>query len=216
MEDGFAQRARRRAVRGASPGRPGDLAADAGAVGVQRPAGMADGPHSLRRHRVRPQLLHGLQLVEAGVPFVEVGQDNYDSHADNFVCHKANMDGARSRLVGLARGSARARPACNDTLVVWMGEVGPDAVHQQPRRPRPLHPRLDDRAGRRRHPRRPGLRRHRRRRPGGDGQPGVAKATCSRRSTPCSASTRASGITSAPGRSGRRRRDRAAVRELIG
>ncbi|HEX4611995.1 MAG TPA: DUF1501 domain-containing protein, partial [Urbifossiella sp.] len=31
------------------------------------------------------------KLVEAGVPFVEVGQDNYDSHADNFVCHKANM-----------------------------------------------------------------------------------------------------------------------------
>ena len=25
------------------------------------------------------------------MPFVEVGQDNYDSHADNFVCHKANM-----------------------------------------------------------------------------------------------------------------------------
>src|SRR5581483_5694111 len=31
------------------------------------------------------------QLVEHGVPFVEVGHDNYDSHADNFVCHKANM-----------------------------------------------------------------------------------------------------------------------------
>src|SRR5262245_52396485 len=31
------------------------------------------------------------KLVEAGVPFVEVGQDNYDSHADNSVCHKANM-----------------------------------------------------------------------------------------------------------------------------
>src|SRR5262245_10868792 len=26
------------------------------------------------------------QLVEAGVPFVEIGQENYDSHADNFVC----------------------------------------------------------------------------------------------------------------------------------
>src|SRR5262249_49144970 len=42
------------------------------------------------------------QLVQAGVPFVEVGQDNYDSHADNFVCHKANMrvlDSAWSALI---------------------------------------------------------------------------------------------------------------------
>src|SRR5262249_59772261 len=31
------------------------------------------------------------KLIEAGVPFVEVGQENYDSHADNFVCHKANL-----------------------------------------------------------------------------------------------------------------------------
>ena len=31
------------------------------------------------------------RLIEAGVPFVEVGQENYDSHADNFVCHKARL-----------------------------------------------------------------------------------------------------------------------------
>src|SRR6185503_14917179 len=29
------------------------------------------------------------KLVEAGVPFVEVEQPNYDSHADNFDWHKA-------------------------------------------------------------------------------------------------------------------------------
>src|SRR5438046_1310094 len=63
------------------------------------------------------------QLVEAGVPFVEVGQDNYDSHADNFVCHKANfqiLDPAWSGLlIDLERsGLLKA------TLVVWMGEVG--------------------------------------------------------------------------------------------
>ncbi|HIE70160.1 MAG TPA: DUF1501 domain-containing protein, partial [Planctomycetes bacterium] len=32
-----------------------------------------------------------LKLIEEGVPFVEVGHDNYDSHANNFVCHKANL-----------------------------------------------------------------------------------------------------------------------------
>jgi Protein of unknown function (DUF1501) len=63
------------------------------------------------------------KLVEAGVPFVEVGQDNYDSHADNFVCHKANMsvlDPAWSALLD----DLAERGLLDDTLVVWMGEVG--------------------------------------------------------------------------------------------
>jgi hypothetical protein len=63
------------------------------------------------------------QLVESGVPFVEVGQDNYDSHADNFVCHKANMhvlDLAWSALIG----DLAERGLLQDTLIVWMGEVG--------------------------------------------------------------------------------------------
>jgi len=63
------------------------------------------------------------KLVEAGVPFVEVGQENYDSHADNFVCHKANLqilDPAWSALLlDLAD-----RGLLDDTLVIWMGEVG--------------------------------------------------------------------------------------------
>jgi hypothetical protein len=63
------------------------------------------------------------KLVEAGVPFVEVGQDNYDSHADNFVCHKANMqvlDPAWSALLL----DLEERGLLQDTLVIWMGEVG--------------------------------------------------------------------------------------------
>jgi uncharacterized protein (DUF1501 family) len=63
------------------------------------------------------------KLVTAGVPFVEVGQDNYDSHADNFVCHKANfgiLDPAWSGLLTDLERSGELQ----DTLVVWMGEVG--------------------------------------------------------------------------------------------
>jgi hypothetical protein len=63
------------------------------------------------------------RLVEAGVPFVEVGQENYDSHADNFVCHKANMqvlDPAWSTLLE----DLQDRGLLQDTLVIWMGEVG--------------------------------------------------------------------------------------------
>ncbi len=64
-----------------------------------------------------------LKLVEAGIPFIEVGQDNYDSHADNFVCHKANLgilDPAWSSLIQ----DLADRGMLQDTLVVWMGEVG--------------------------------------------------------------------------------------------
>ena len=63
------------------------------------------------------------KLVEAGVPFIEVGQDNYDSHADNFVCHKANLrvlDPAWSALLD----DLKERGLLETTLVVWMGEVG--------------------------------------------------------------------------------------------
>jgi uncharacterized protein (DUF1501 family) len=63
------------------------------------------------------------KLVEAGVPFVEVGQDNYDSHADNFVCHKGNMrvlDPAWSALLD----DLHERGKLANTLVIWLGEVG--------------------------------------------------------------------------------------------
>ena len=63
------------------------------------------------------------RLVEAGVPFVEVGQDNYDSHADNFVCHKANMRVLDPAWSGLLT-DLEERGLLKDTLVVWMGEVG--------------------------------------------------------------------------------------------
>jgi hypothetical protein len=63
------------------------------------------------------------RLVEAGVPFVEVGQDNYDSHADNFVCHKANMRVLDPAWSGLLADLGE-RGLLKDTLVVWMGEVG--------------------------------------------------------------------------------------------
>jgi hypothetical protein len=63
------------------------------------------------------------KLVEAGVPFVEVGQDNYDSHADNFVCHKANMEVLDPAWSALLLDLAE-RGLLDDTLVVWMGEVG--------------------------------------------------------------------------------------------
>lgn len=63
------------------------------------------------------------KLVESGVPFIEIGQDNYDSHADNFVCHKANMQILDPAWSGLLVDLDQ-RGLLKDTLVVWMGEVG--------------------------------------------------------------------------------------------
>jgi hypothetical protein len=55
------------------------------------------------------------KLVEAGVPFVEIGQENYDSHADNFVCHKANMEVLDPAWSGLLEDRGWARSAAPPT-----------------------------------------------------------------------------------------------------
>ena len=64
-----------------------------------------------------------MKLVEAGVPFVEIGQYGYDSHNDNFPCHKANLqvlDPAWSSLLQ----DLQERGLLRDTLVVWTSEFG--------------------------------------------------------------------------------------------
>jgi hypothetical protein len=64
-----------------------------------------------------------LKLVEAGVPFIEVGHKGYDSHNDNFPCHKAllgGLDPAWSSLLA----DLQDRGMLQDTLVVWTSEFG--------------------------------------------------------------------------------------------
>jgi hypothetical protein len=63
------------------------------------------------------------KLIEAGVPFVEVVQHNYDSHSDNFEWHKAllpPLDQAWSALMQ----DLQERGLLDHTLIIWMGEVG--------------------------------------------------------------------------------------------
>jgi len=63
------------------------------------------------------------QLVEAGVPFVEVGHSGYDTHADNFTGHKGLLAPMDQAWAGLLTDLAQ-RGLLQDTLVVWMGEIG--------------------------------------------------------------------------------------------
>jgi hypothetical protein len=63
------------------------------------------------------------KLIEAGVSFVEVGQENYDSHADNFTCHKAELSVLDPAWAGLMT-DLHERDLLKDTLIIWMGEVG--------------------------------------------------------------------------------------------
>jgi hypothetical protein len=63
------------------------------------------------------------RLVEAGVPFVEVGQHNYDSHEDNFEWHKALLPPLDLGWSGLIQ-DLHDRGLLDNTLIVWMGEVG--------------------------------------------------------------------------------------------
>ena len=57
------------------------------------------------------------------MPFVEIGQDGYDSHDDNFPIHKSNLgilDPAWSSLLQ----DLQDRGMLQDTLVVWTSEFG--------------------------------------------------------------------------------------------
>ncbi len=74
------------------------------------------------------------KLVEAGVPFVELGQSSYDSHADNFNCHKGKIPAMEHAWSGLLT-DLEQRGLLDDTLVVWTGEIG-------------RTPRINNRAGR--------------------------------------------------------------------
>ena len=63
------------------------------------------------------------RLVESGVPFVEIGQSSYDSHADNFSWHKGLVPPMEHAWAGLLVDLER-RGLLAKTLVVWMGEIG--------------------------------------------------------------------------------------------
>jgi uncharacterized protein (DUF1501 family) len=63
------------------------------------------------------------RLVEAGVPFVEVGQSGWDTHADNFTGHKALVPCMEFAWAGLLT-DLEQRGLLDETLVIWMGEIG--------------------------------------------------------------------------------------------
>lgn len=63
------------------------------------------------------------RLVETGVPFIEVGQSSYDSHADNFSWHKGLVPPMEHAWAGLLT-DLEQRGLLNKTLVVWVGEIG--------------------------------------------------------------------------------------------
>jgi hypothetical protein len=74
------------------------------------------------------------RLIESGVPSVEVGHLEYDSHADNATWHKAAVPEMEHGWAGLMT-DLDERGLLDDTVVVWMGEVG-------------RTPRINNRAGR--------------------------------------------------------------------
>jgi hypothetical protein len=63
------------------------------------------------------------RLIEEGVPFVEVGQSSYDSHADNFTWHRSLLPPMEHAWVGLMT-DLEQRGLLENTLIVWMGEIG--------------------------------------------------------------------------------------------
>src|SRR5258708_40131623 len=74
------------------------------------------------------------RLVEVGIPFVEVFQGGWDTHANNFPRVKTlsrEVDPAMSTLIG----DLKSRGLLDSTLVIWMGDFG-------------RHPRITSKGGR--------------------------------------------------------------------
>ena len=63
------------------------------------------------------------KLVEAGVPFIEVGQSSYDSHADNFSWHRGLVPPMEHAWAGLLT-DLEQRGLLVKTLIIWAGEIG--------------------------------------------------------------------------------------------
>ena len=103
-------------------------------------------------------------LVEAGVTFVEVVSDGWDTHADNFATTArlaANVDQPFAALLA----DLESRGMLANTVVAWMGGVRPHAEDQSGlRRPRSFSPRVQRGPGRRRRAGRTGDRQDRFRR----------------------------------------------------
>lgn len=63
------------------------------------------------------------RLVESGVRFVEVVQDGWDTHKDNFSRTKKILGGVDPGMATLIR-DLKERDLLDSTLVIWMGEFG--------------------------------------------------------------------------------------------
>jgi hypothetical protein len=79
------------------------------------------------------------RLVEAGVTFVEVRMNGWDTHQDNFEAVRRHAGSADSGLSGLV-ADLKQRGLLDRTMVVWMGEFG-------------RTPRINPRTGRDHYPR---------------------------------------------------------------
>lgn len=73
--------------------------------------------------KIGRRMMIAARLVEAGVAFVEVGQSGYDTHADNFEGHKSLLPPMEHGWAALL-DDLKERGLLDDTLVVWMGEIG--------------------------------------------------------------------------------------------
>ena len=79
------------------------------------------------------------RLVEAGVTFVEVVSNGWDTHQENFTSIKRLAGGVDPGFAGLV-ADLKTRGLLDKTLVVWMGEFG-------------RTPRINPRTGRDHYPR---------------------------------------------------------------
>ena len=125
LESGFASRGGAASVAAAAGFR--DQAADLVLSPQLRAFDLADEPASLQARYGDTQFGRGCllarRLVEAGVSFVEVRSNGWDTHFDNFEATRklsAGVDPAFATLIA----DLKDRGLLDSTLIVWMGEFG--------------------------------------------------------------------------------------------
>jgi uncharacterized protein (DUF1501 family) len=88
---------------------------------------LSDEPESLRERYGDSQFGRGCllarRLVEAGVTFVEVRSNGWDTHSENFE-RTATLAGQVDPAFAALVGDLKDRRLLDSTLVVWMGEFG--------------------------------------------------------------------------------------------
>lgn len=91
---------------------------------IEKYTGGTAGAMGMGRNDFGRGLLMARRLVEAGVPFIEVGMGGWDLHNNVFATLKDRMLPSMDNAIAALVSDLKERSMIKDVVVVWMGEFG--------------------------------------------------------------------------------------------